>query len=101
MGHTIDPLDYNRAPQQDPEWAKKQYMKFAPYIQIMSNPRAFSQVDEDIVEELRQRNTELKTQLNSLESGKMQELEKQVAQLANALKRVLDETEKENQDSAF
>jgi hypothetical protein len=38
MGHTIDPLGYDKLQKLEPEWSAKQYRLLEPYFNIISNP---------------------------------------------------------------
>ena len=52
MGHQIDPLEYNKA-YRDEKWARSQYLRAMPYLNLLSSDRAYGKVDEDEVERLR------------------------------------------------
>lgn len=54
MGHTVDPLEYNKA-YRDESWTRREYMKALPMLQIMSSGRPFGMVDEDELETLRRK----------------------------------------------
>ena len=58
MGHVVDPMEYNKA-WRDEKWVRQEYMKALPWLNILSSPRAFGQVDEDEVIYLRRRVQEL------------------------------------------
>lgn len=70
MGHMIDPLDYNKA-WQDEKFYREEYLKALPYLQIMSSGRPFHQIDEEEVESLR-------AQVHRLEEEKKAEDEKEI-----------------------
>lgn len=36
MGHTVDPLHYDKIYTLDPEWVKNEYRKALPYLNIIS-----------------------------------------------------------------
>jgi hypothetical protein len=38
MGHTIDPLGYDKLQKLEPEWSAEQYRLVEPYLNIISNP---------------------------------------------------------------
>ena len=38
LGHTIDKLGYDKSPQYDENWFKREYMKIEPKLNILSNP---------------------------------------------------------------
>jgi hypothetical protein len=38
MGHTIDPLGYDKLQKLEPEWSAEQYRLVEPYFNIISNP---------------------------------------------------------------
>lgn len=59
MGHTIDPLEYNKS-FRDEKFYHGEYSKALPYLQILSSGRPFHQVDEEEVESLRREVERLK-----------------------------------------
>lgn len=58
MGHKLDKYDYDKAAT-DIDWMKDEYLKVAPFLNILSSDRAFGKVDEDEVDQLRKRVAEL------------------------------------------
>lgn len=73
MGHEVDPLKYDKA-HEDTEWAKKQYRKALPMLQIMSSGRPFGQVPEDVLErELEERDQKIRELNGKLEEKKLEE----------------------------
>ncbi|MBU0847312.1 hypothetical protein KKH23_09040 [Patescibacteria group bacterium] len=79
MGHQVDKLDYNKA-HLDDSWVLKEYKRALPMFQIMSSGRPFGQVDEDEVENLREKVRGLEAQLEraSVDTEKMSDLEKKI-----------------------
>ncbi len=81
MGHTIDPLDYNKA-WRDERFCREEYLKALPYLQILSSGRPYHQVDEEEVEALR-------AEVKRLQSGdELKELREQVRILTENVDRV-------------
>ena len=74
MGHTVDPLEYNKA-FRDEVWVMKEYRKALPMLQILSSGRPYGKVDEDEIEKLRRKNEELQNRLNGYEVSIRQEFE--------------------------
>lgn len=73
LGHVIDKLGYDKSPEYDVEWFKKEYMKVEPELNILSGAgKKISEVKERLsdyekmLEELRAENQLLKEQLNRL-----------------------------------
>jgi integrase len=52
MGHSIDPLGYNKS-FLDEDFYRKEYCRALPYLNVLSSPKPFKQVDESEVDELR------------------------------------------------
>ena len=50
MGHTIDPLNYNRI-MDDDRWVDEQYRLALPYLNIISSNKPFGLYTEDEVNE--------------------------------------------------
>ncbi|MBM3291921.1 hypothetical protein FJY84_04505 [Candidatus Bathyarchaeota archaeon] len=59
MGHVVDPLGYNKA-YLDQDFAKKEYRKALPFLNIFSSNRPYGQVSEEIVNDLQEQIFELK-----------------------------------------
>jgi integrase len=73
MGHTIDALQYDKS-YRDVEFYRREYLKAAPWFNIMSSGRPFRQVSEDEIEHLQRR-------IKELEAGKSSEVEELQRQL--------------------
>jgi len=78
MGHTVDPLEYNKS-FRDEKWTKREYEKALPFLQIISSGRPFGQIDEDTVEYQATRIMELENEVQRLQGyhnslGKLTEL---------------------------
>ena len=58
MGHVVDPLEYNKA-YRDDKWTRQEYKKALPLLQIMSSSRPYGKVEEEEVDALRERISEL------------------------------------------
>jgi len=71
MGHRVDPLEYNKA-HYDRKWVRKEYRKALPMLQIMSSGKPFGQVDEDEVDNLRDRINELEAELEAESRNKIE-----------------------------
>jgi len=73
LGHRIDENNYNKFYEINENWVQEQYRLAQPYLNIMSmDPRTvglskFQQLEEKI-EELREKNLELKSRLNGVKS---------------------------------
>lgn len=65
MGHVVDPLEYNKA-HRDESWTRQEYDKALQYLNIMSSGKAFGQVDEDKIEDLRQQIDDKTTEIDEL-----------------------------------
>ena len=82
MGHKIDKYGYDKAPN-DVDFMKKEYLKAAPYLNIMSSDRAFGRADAEEVEALRAEVERMKpiyewwTNMQMLKAEKRKTLEKQ------------------------
>ncbi|MBA7668076.1 hypothetical protein ES703_76180 [subsurface metagenome] len=72
MGHQVDPLEYNKACR-DSSWVKKEYKKGLPLLQLMSSGRPYGQVEEDEVDNLRDRVNELEAELGTERMRKVEE----------------------------
>ena len=58
MGHQVDPLEYNKA-YNDENYARSQYLRALPMLQLVSSHRPFGKVDVNEVELLQARIQEL------------------------------------------
>ncbi len=68
MGHTVDPLEYNKAYSND-EYSREQYLEALPFLQIMSGSEPFGKVDRSEMKQQERRIKELEAELeNSLRS---------------------------------
>lgn len=105
LGHVGDRLGYEKA-SSDPEWAKREYRKALPLLNIMSSSRPYGKVDEDGIEELRLENQEQAEEIQALKSrvlelrtaktrrGDVQAmLMREVATLKEQMKDLLEEAE--------
>jgi len=71
MGHVVDPLEYNKA-HYDRKWVRKEYLSALPMFQLMSSGRPFGQVEEDLVDDLRDRVNELEAELEAAGRNKIE-----------------------------
>jgi integrase len=67
MGHQVDPLEYNKA-YNDENYTRSQYLRALPMLQLISSHRPFGKVDEDELESLR-------VEVTRLRAGKDAEVE--------------------------
>lgn len=49
MGHTIDPLNYNKACR-DTDWTEQEYLKALPWLNIMSGGAEMKAVEDELIE---------------------------------------------------
>ncbi|GAH94845.1 unnamed protein product [marine sediment metagenome] len=68
MGHQVDPLLYNKA-HRDGAWVRREYRKALPWLEIMSSGRPFGLVEEEEIDLLRKRVSQLETMVTSLTPG--------------------------------
>ena len=66
MGHTVDPLEYNKA-FRDEDWVRKEYEKALPMLQLLSSPRPYGHIEENEITSLRAENADLMARLEILE----------------------------------
>jgi hypothetical protein len=88
MGHEVDRLEYNKA-YKDERWVSREYEKAEPFLNLLSSPRPFGQVDEDEL-------IYLQRQVKALEQRKdnrVEELEEKVDELTRMLKLIYDNPE--------
>jgi len=91
MGHVIDPLEYNKA-YRDVKWARGEYEKALPFLDIMSSGRAFGRVDEDEIKYQERRIKELETQVEKQQENdqRIADLEEQLGKTQETLEKLLD-----------
>jgi hypothetical protein len=84
MGHQIDDLGYDKS-YRDVEYYREEYLKAAPYLNIISRGEAFGKVDKAEVDKLRKELQESKS--NS--SDKVKELEYELEQVKKQNEEIL------------
>jgi hypothetical protein len=90
MGHTWDPLGYDKSPDDD-KFAMEQYRKALRFLNILSSGEAFGQVDAGEVEKLR-------AQVKALEAGQggeVQALRAEVGSLGDTVRLLMERLEKQ------
>ncbi|MBA7638254.1 hypothetical protein ES703_45907 [subsurface metagenome] len=65
MGHTVDPLHYNKACR-DEDWVREEYLQALPMLQIMSSDTPFGMVNAKTVKNLQGRIAELEAQIEMM-----------------------------------
>jgi len=65
MGHVGDPLGYEKA-SSDPEWAKAEYMKAIPWLNILSNP--INETLESEIGKLNEQNVRLYAEIEKIKT---------------------------------
>ena len=90
MGHKVDPLEYNKA-FRDEKWARREYRKALPFLNILSSARPFGQIDEDIVESQERKIQDLVAEVARLKSNTDYEALRAEVEELTAFKRQLDE----------
>jgi hypothetical protein len=55
MGHAGDPLGYDKA-YKDEDWVRGEYMRAMPFLNVLTNDRAFGKVDIDEIDRLTKEN---------------------------------------------
>ena len=90
MGHSVDPLEYNKAVR-DEKWARREYRKALPFLNILSSARPFGQIDEDIVESQERKIQDLVAEVARLKSNTDYEALRAEVEELTAFKRQLDE----------
>jgi len=88
MGHAGDPLGYDKA-YRDEKWVQGEYMKAMPFLNVLTNDRAFGKIDEDEIEKLNARIQELEAG----ESSEMQTLTKRLDEQEKVLKLLMKRLE--------
>lgn len=92
MGHKIDTLEYDKS-FRDVEFYREEYEKALPYLQLVSSGAAFGRVEKNEVDQLRKQLEEAKQGQND----EMLDLKIQVANLSDALTKVMAKLE-ENEE---
>jgi len=90
MGHSIDPLEYNKACR-DEDWTLREYRKALPHLQIMSSGTPFGQVGIDELE--RMKNEEIADMKRQMEMLEKSDKSAEVAELLAELQRKDQETQ--------
>jgi integrase len=100
MGHTIDPLEYDKS-YRDTEFYKKEYLKAAPYLNIFSRGEPYGLVKQDRMEELEAEIERLKEREKLMQTDKLtsQEIIDQLFQKYEKLSKKVEEMEKENKNT--
>jgi len=62
MGHQVDPLEYNKAYQNE-DYTRSQYLLALPMLQLLSSHRPYGKVDESKLERLERENEALRQKL--------------------------------------
>jgi len=96
MGHTVDPLEYNKA-YSDEEYSREQYLEALPYLQIMSSGEPFGRVNRTDVKKQELKIRELEAELVNSQRNKDEELRKMKERLdsqENMLKLIYEEINK-------
>lgn len=100
MGHTVDPLEYNKA-FKDTKWVHGELRKALPFLNIMSSPRPFGLVDKDeftsdyeqLAEDLRKANLRI-AELENNDNSKIDSVKKEMLELKRQLKEMADNMKK-------
>jgi hypothetical protein len=96
MGHVVDKLGYNKI-MKDEKWARREYMRALPFLNILSETKPYGLADEDEVQnlrdgvkELRLENLRLREELsaqalqNRDEIGELRQQMKEIMELLRA-----------------
>jgi site-specific recombinase XerD len=92
MGHTVDKLGYNKI-MKDEKWARREYEKALPYLNILSEDKAYGKVDENEIERLNNRINELEKEKQEY-SGKYEGLLRRMDELSRQFREHLEQEKK-------
>ena len=89
MGHVVDPLGYDKS-FDDEAYTRKEYEKALPYLNILSQDKAYGLVDEDEIERLRTRIQELEKEKHEY-TGKYEGLLRRMDELSRQFREHLEQ----------
>jgi len=93
MGHSIDPLEYDKS-FRDVEYYKTQYLKAAPMLNLISGGEAFGYVENTELEREKRRVRDLEKQVAQLQHEKNQGLDALQQQINELREKILKDLEK-------